>query len=78
MRAASSVSSLGEDEGIVNNDKYEAAIQRLQQINRKTTTLTKNWNEEGKMAKTPAELVDIDMFYRNYMNKYNARRKTLE
>ena len=77
VRAASSVSSLGEDKGIVNDDEYQVAVQRLQQIDRKIT-LIKNWNEESKMAKTPTDLVDIDMFYRNYMDKYNARRKTLE
>ena len=72
MRAASSV-----DEGIVNNDEYEVATQRLQRINRKTI-LIQNWNKESKMAKSPTELVDMDMFYRNSVDKYNARRKTLE
>ena len=42
MRAVSSVSSLGEDEGIINDKEYEVTVQRLQQINRKTTTLLKN------------------------------------
>ena len=30
------------------------------------------------MAKTPVELVDIDAFHMTYVDKYNARRKTLE
>ena len=46
IQVASSVSSLDEGEGIVNNDEYEKAIQRLEKINKKITTLVKNWNEE--------------------------------
>ena len=78
MRAASSVSSLEEGEGIVNDDEYECAVHRLQKINWKITTLIKNWNKESKLAKTPEELVEIDTFYRTYMNQYNARQRTLE
>ena len=40
--------------------------------------MIKNWNEESKSAKTPKELVEIDTFYRTYMDQYNARQKTLE
>ena len=73
MRSASSVSSLGGDEGIINDDEYECAVCRVQKINWKITTLIKNWNEESKLAKTPEELVETDMFYRTYMDQYNAR-----
>ena len=51
IQVASSVSSLDEGEGIVNDDEYEKAIQRLEKINKKITTLVKNWNEESKLAK---------------------------
>ena len=40
--------------------------------------MIKNWNEESTSAKTPKELVEIDTFYRTYMDQYNARQKTLE
>ena len=40
--------------------------------------MVRNWNEESKSAKTPTESIEIDEFYRPYMNQYNARRKTLE
>ena len=73
VRAVSSVSSLGEDEGIINDDEYEQAVRRLQKINLKVTSLIKNWNEESKIAETPEELTEIDTLYRAYMDKYNAR-----
>ena len=41
VRAVWSVSSLGEDEGIINDDEYEWAVCRLQKINLKITTLIK-------------------------------------
>ena len=44
----------------------------------KNNHLDKNSDEESKIAKTPEELVEIDTFYRTYMDKCNARRKTLE
>ena len=72
-QAASSVSSLEEGEGIVNDDEYERAIHRIEKINKKITTLVRNWNEESKSAKTPTEVIEIDEFYRPYMDKYNAR-----
>ena len=74
----SSVSSLGEDEGIINDDGYKHAFHRIQKINLKITTLIKNWNEESKLAKTPEELAEIDTFYQTYMDQYNARQRTLE
>ena len=73
MRATSSVSSLEEGEGIVNDDEYERAVHRIQKINQKIMTLIKNWNKESKSAKTPKELAEIDTFYRTYMDQYNAR-----
>ena len=63
VRAVSSISSLGEDEGIINNDEYEHAVCRIEKINLKISTLIKNWSEESKSAKTPEELVEMDMFY---------------
>ena len=51
LQAASSVSSLEEGEGIVNDDEYERAICRIEKINEKITTLARNWNEESKLAK---------------------------
>ena len=73
IQAASSVSSLDEGEGIINDDEYERAIQRLEKINKKITTLVKNWNEESKLAKNHNKVVEIDEFYRPYMDQYNAR-----
>ena len=78
VQAASSVSSLDEGEGIVNDDEYERAIQRLEKINKKITTLVRNWNEESKLAKNSNEVVEIDEFYRPYMDQYTTRRKVLE
>ena len=78
VQAASSISSLDEGEGIVNDDEYERAIQRLEKINKKITTLVKNWNEESKSAKNSNEVIEIDEFYRPYMDQYNTRRKALE
>ena len=51
VQVASSVSSLEEGEGIVNEDEYEKAVQRLEKINKKITILMQNWNEESKQAK---------------------------
>ena len=76
--AAASVSSLEEGEGIVNDDEYERAVCRIEKINKKITTLVRNWNEESKSAKTSTEVIEIDEFYRPYMDQYNARQKALE
>ena len=73
VQVASSVSSLDEGEGIINDDEYEKAIQRLEKINKKITTLVKNWNEESKLAKNPNEVAEIEEFYRPYMDQYNTR-----
>ena len=78
VEAASSVSSLDEGEGIVNDDEYERAVRWIEKINKKITILVKNWNEESNSANTPTESVEIDEFYRPYMDQYNARWKTLE
>ena len=71
--AASSISSLGEGEGIINDDEYERAVHRMEKINKKITILVRNWNEESKPAKTPTEVIEIDEFYRPYMDQYNTR-----
>ena len=60
VQVASSVSSLDEGEGIVNDDEYEKAIRRLEKINKKVTTLVKNWNEESKLAKNSNEVAEIE------------------
>ena len=78
VQVASSVSSLDEGDGIVNDDEYGKAIQRLEKINKKITTLMKNWNEESKQAKNSNEVAEIEEFYRPYMDQYNNRRKALE
>ena len=73
VRAASSVSSLEEGEGIVNDDEYKRAVRSIEKINKKITTLVRSWNEETKLAKTPTEVIEIDEFCRPYMDQYNAR-----
>ena len=78
VEAASSVSSLDEGEGIANDDEYERAVRRIEKINKKITILVRNWNEESNSANMPMELIEIDEFYRPYMDQYNARWKTLE
>ena len=78
VEAASSVSSLDEGEGIVNDDEYERTVHQIEKINKKITILVRNWNEESNSANTPTELIAIDEFYRPYMDQYNARWKTLE
>ena len=78
IQVASSVSSLDEGEGIINDDEYEKAIQRLEKINKKITTLVKNWNEESKLAKNSNEVAEIEEFCRPYMDQYNNRWKALE
>ena len=76
--AASSVSSLEEGDGIINDDEYERAVRRIEKINKKITILVRNWNGESKSAKTSTELIEIDEIYRPYTDQYNARWKTLE
>ena len=78
VEAASSVLSLDEGEGIVNDNEYERAVCRIEKINKKITILVKNWNEESNSANMPMESIEIDEFYRPYMDQYNARWKTLE
>ena len=76
--AASSVLSLDEDEGIINDDEYERAVCWIEKINKKINILVRNRNEESNLANMPTELIEIDEFYRPYMNQYNARWKMLE
>ena len=78
VEAASSVLSLDEGEGIVNDDEYERAVRWIEKINKKITILVRNWNEESNSANMSMELIEIDEFYRPYMDQYNARQKTLE
>ena len=60
-------------QGIINDDEYERAVCRIEKINKKITTLVRNWNEESKLAKTPTEVIEIDEFYKPYMDQYNTR-----
>ena len=78
VQVASSVSSLEEGEGIVNEDEYEKAVYRLEKINKKITILLQNWSEESKQARNTNEITEIEEFYRPYMDQYNNRRKELE
>ena len=78
VQVASSVSSLEEGEGIVNEDEYEKAVHRLEKIHKKITILLQNWNEESKQARNTNEITEIEEFYRPYMDQYNNRRKELE
>ena len=78
VQVASSVSSLEEGEGIVNEDEYEKAVHRLEKINKKITILLQNWNEESKQARNTNEITEIEEFYRPYMDQYNNRQKELE
>ena len=78
VQVPSSVSSLDEGEGIINDDEYEKAIQRLEKINKNITTLVKNWNEKSKLAKNSNEVAEIEEFFRPYMDQYNNRWKALE
>ena len=65
VRAASSVSSLDKGEGIINDDEYERAVHRIEKINKKITTLVRNWNEESKSAKTLTEVIEIDEHWKD-------------
>ena len=78
VQVTSSVSSLEEGEGIINEDEYEKAVQRLEKINKKITILMQNWNEESKQARSTNEITEIEEFYRPYMDQYTNRRKELE
>ena len=69
VQVASSICSLEEGEGIINEDEYEKAVQRLEKI----TILMQNWNEESKQAKNTNEITEIEEFYRPYMDQYNNR-----
>ena len=73
VQVASSVSSLEEGEGIVNEDEYEKAVQRLEKINKKINILMQNWNEESKQTRNTNEITEIEEFYRPYMDQYNNR-----
>ena len=62
VQVASSVSSLGEDEGIVNRDEYEKAVHRLEKINKKISILLQNWSEESRQARNTNEITEIEEF----------------
>ena len=78
LEATTSVSSLDEKEGVMTEQEYSNAIKRLEKITKKTTILMRNWNAEGKTAKSKEEKREIDIYYRRYLDHYVARRRALE
>ena len=78
LEATTSVSSLDENEGVMTEQEYSSAIKRLEKITKKTTILMRNWNVEGKTAKSKEEKREIDIYYRRYLDHYVARQRALE
>ena len=78
LEATTSVSSLDEKEGVMTEQEYSSAVKRLEKITKKTTILMRNWNAEGKTAKSKEEKREIDIYYRRYLDHYIARRRALE
>ena len=78
MEATTLVSSLDEKEGVMTEQEYSSAVKCLEKITKKTTILMRNWNAEGKIAKSKEEKREIDIYYRRYLDHYIARRHALE
>ena len=76
--ATTSVSSLDEKEGVMTEQEYSSTIKHLEKITKKTMILMRNWNAEGKTAKSKEENREIDIYYRRYLDHYIARRCALE
>ena len=72
------VSSLDENVGVMTEQEHSSAIQHLEKITKKTTILMRNWNAEGKTAKSKEEKREIDIYYRRYLDHYVARQRALE
>ena len=73
LEATTSVSSLDENEGVMTQQEYSSAIKHLEKITKKTMILMRNWNAEGKTAKSKEEKREIDIYYRRYLDHYVAR-----
>ena len=78
LEATTSVSSLDEKEGVMTEQEYSSAVKHMEKIAKKITILMKNWNTEGKMAKSKEEKKKIDIYYRRYLDHYIARQHALE
>ena len=55
LEATRWVSSLDEKEGVMTEQEYSSTIKCLEKITKKTTILMRNWNAEGKTAKSKEE-----------------------
>ena len=73
LEATTSVSSLDEKEGVMTEQEYSSAIKYLEKITKKTMILMRNWNAEGKTAKSKEEKREIDIYYRRYLDHYITR-----
>ena len=78
LEATTSVSSLDEKEGVMTEQEYSNTVKRLEKIAKKTTILMRNWNAEGKIAKSKEDKKEIDIYYRRYLDHYIARQHALE
>ena len=78
LEATTSVSSLDEKEGVMTEQEYTSTAKHLEKITKKTTILMRNWNAEGKIAKSKEERKEIDIYYRRYLDHYTARQRALE
>ena len=78
LEATTSVSSLDEKEGVMTEQEYSSTVKCLEKITKKTMILMRNWNAEGKIAKSKEEKREIDIYYRRYLDHYIVRRRALE
>ena len=78
MEATTLVSSLDEKEGVMTKQEYSSTVKHLEKIAKKTSILMRNWNAEGKIAKSKEDKKEIDIYYRRYLDHYIARRHALE
>ena len=61
LEATTLISSLDEKEGVMTEQEYSSTVKCLEKIAKKTTILMRNWNEEGKIAKSREEKKEIDI-----------------
>ena len=78
LEATILVSSLDEKEGVMTEQEYSSTVKRLEKITKKITILMRNWNAEGKIAKSKEEKREIDIYYRRYLDHYIARQRALD
>ena len=78
LEATTLVSSLDEKEGVMTEQEYSSTVKCLEKITKKTMILMRNWNAEGKIAKSKEEKGEIDIYYRRYLDHYIARQHALE